>query len=133
MTEIVCGIDEAGRVPLAGPVTAAAVVLPPGFDTSCLADSKALSPNRREIAAAALLENASWGTGWAWPEEIDSINIHNASLLAMTRAYRNLGASVDLVLVDGKFTPSIPVACRAIVKGDTSVHYSPSPSGRGPG
>ena len=121
MPEIVCGIDEAGRGPLAGPVTAAAVVLPTGFDTSCLADSKALSPHRRETAAAAVLENAAWGTGWAWPEEIDSINIHNATLLAMKRAYRDLGMPVDLVLVDGKFTPSISAPCRAIVRGDSSL------------
>jgi ribonuclease HII len=120
-TEIVCGIDEAGRGPLAGPVTAAAVVLPVDFDTSCLGDSKALSQNKRESAAAVLFESASWGVGWAWPEEIDSINIHNASLLAMKRAYGNLEAPVDLVLVDGKFTPSIPVERRAIVKGDSSV------------
>ncbi len=110
-----------GRGPLAGPVTAAAVILSPGFDTRCLADSKALSSCRREAAAVAVLEDAAWGIGWAWPEEIDAINIHNASLLAMKRAYRDLGITADLVLVDGLFTPSIPASCIAIVKGDSIV------------
>ena len=68
-----------------------------------------------------MFEKAVWGIGWAWPEEIDAINIHNAALLAMKRAYQDLGIPVDLVLVDGKFTPSISVSCKAIVKGDSSV------------
>lgn len=117
----VCGIDEAGRGPLAGPVTAAAVVLPAGFDTSRLADSKALSPAKREEAAFEVMEGAAWGAGWVWPEEIDLLNIHNASLHAMRRAFIEISVSVDLVLVDGKFTPDITAPCRAIVKGDTKI------------
>lgn len=106
---------------MAGPVTAAAVVLPRGFDGSILADSKRLSARQRERAADIIMGNAQWGVGWSWPEEIDRINIHNATLLAMQRAFRNLHAEVDRVLVDGLFTPAIPVRCDAVVKGDATV------------
>ena len=117
-----CGIDEAGRGPLAGPVTAAAVILPTWFPIDELADSKALPEARREHAAKLIREQAvDWGIGWAWPEEIDRINIHNATLLAMKRAYNQLRETVCTALVDGKFTPSLPVECRAIVKGDSKV------------
>ncbi len=117
----ICGIDEAGRGPLAGPVTAAAVVLSPGFDTSILADSKRLSPGKREESANMIMKNAAWGVGWAWPEEIDAINIHNATLLAMKRAYRDLNREADRILVDGKFVPSLPAPSEAIVNGDARI------------
>lgn len=125
----ICGIDEAGRGPLAGPVCAAAVILSRDFDTSILKDSKKLSSHRREeIYAELQLSSSSIGTGWAWPEEIDLLNIHRASLLAMERAFSNLvkdsPCPVDpslSVLVDGKFTPRIEFPAEAIVKGDAKV------------
>ena len=118
----VCGIDEAGRGPIAGPVCAAAVILGKSFDRSPLKDSKALAPARRaRIATQILWEAPAVGLGWAWPEEIDRINIHQASLLAMRRAYEALPAPAGLALVDGKFTPPLPIPAEAIVKGDTKV------------
>lgn len=111
----VCGIDEAGRGPTAGPVCAAAAILEQGFDRSMLRDSKVLSPRRREEIASKLRNSASLiGIGWSWPEEIDLINIHNASLLAMRRAFFELVKQLDPeetekihVMVDGKFLPSL--------------------------
>jgi ribonuclease HII len=119
---LVCGIDEAGRGPLAGPVTAAAVILPSGFPTACLKDSKQLTAVQRERAAALIRNHAlAWATGWAWPEEIDTLNIHRATLLAMQRALRGLCVTPQLVLVDGKYTPQLPLPCRACVRGDRSI------------
>ncbi len=120
--EIVCGIDEAGRGPLAGPVTAAAVILPADFPVEILADSKRLTAGQRERAAAVIRERAvAYGIGWASPEEIDRINILRASLLAMRRAYEELSIRPQIVLVDGPYTPEIEGDCRAIVRGDTFV------------
>ncbi len=120
-----CGIDEVGRGPLAGPVTASAVVLPADFDVSILADSKSLSPHRREVAEGLLTESdAAIGLGWVWPEEIDRINIHRASLLAMERALDALHALPGIVLkathvvVDGKFAPRLALPCEPIIGGD---------------
>ena len=119
---LVCGIDEAGRGPIAGPVTSAAVVLPPDFPVEILDDSKALSPSVRSRAAAVIRERAvAWAVGWAWPEEIDRLNIHRATLLSMTRALRGLAVEPGLILVDGLFTPPAKAPCRAIVKGDATV------------
>ena len=118
---LICGIDEAGRGPLAGPVTAAAVVLPERFDTRLLADSKTLASAKREAAADYIMREAQWATGWAWPEEIDALNIHNATLLAMKRAYLGLNIQADKVLVDGMFTPAVHATCEAVIKGDTLV------------
>ncbi len=118
----VCGIDEAGRGPLAGPVTAAAVILPPDFPFTILDDSKALSEKRRYEVLSAILDTAvDTGIGWAWPGEIDKLNIHNATLLAMKRAYMGLQTSVEMVYVDGKFIPDIPVPAKAVVKGDMKI------------
>jgi ribonuclease HII len=118
----VCGIDEAGRGPLAGPVTAGAVILGDGFPVEGLDDSKALSPARRERAARVIRERAAaYAIGWAWPEEIDRYNIHCATLLAMGRALRQLGVTPDMVYVDGKFVPNATVPCRAVVRGDTLI------------
>ncbi|RPJ09624.1 MAG: ribonuclease HII [Spirochaetaceae bacterium] len=122
MPEIVCGIDEAGRGPLAGPVTAAAVILPPDFPKEILDDSKKLSPKQREKAEVIILSKAvAVGVGWAWPMEIDRINIHNATLLAMKRALLCLGATPDMVYVDGKFVPCTCFPCEAVIKGDTFI------------
>jgi ribonuclease HII len=119
---VVCGIDEAGRGPIAGPVCAAAVILGNDFDRSPLKDSKALAPLRRARIASQIFQEAyAVGLGWAWPEEIDRINIHHASLLAMRRAYAALAVPAALALVDGKFTPPLPIAAEAIVKGDVKV------------
>jgi ribonuclease HII len=120
---ITAGIDEAGRGPLAGPVTAAAVILPENFDTSILNDSKKLSEKKRITAAAQIMEKAlCFGIGWVWPMEIDEINIHNASLLAMKLAAEELNIIPDLFLVDGKFTPDLASDARAVIKGDTKEH-----------
>jgi ribonuclease HII len=120
------GIDEAGRGPLAGPVTAACAVMTEGLDIPGVGDSKMLSPAKRERVAELLKERlAAWGLGWAWPEEIDRLNIHHASLLAMQRAYHAaVGENVPvptLVYVDGRFGPELPVRVEPIVKGDSLV------------
>lgn len=118
----VCGIDEAGRGPLAGPVTAAAVMLSPGFPAEILADSKKLSPKKRNEIAGIIIESGScFSLGWVWPEEIDKINIHNASLYAMERAFGGISMIPELVLVDGLYTPCLDVPCKAIVKGDSKI------------
>ncbi len=118
----VCGIDEAGRGPLAGPVTAAAVILPPDFPFTILDDSKALSEKRRYEVLSVILETAvDTGIGWAWPEEIDRVNIHNATLLAMKRAFEELKTLPGMVYVDGKFVPDVPAPAKAVVKGDMKI------------
>lgn len=120
---ITAGIDEAGRGPLAGPVTAAAVILPASFDTSILNDSKKLSEKKRIAAAALIMENAvSFSIGWVWASEIDRINIHQASLLAMKYAADGLSIKADLYLADGKFKPEIDGNVKAVIKGDASEH-----------
>jgi ribonuclease HII len=119
-----CGIDEAGRGPLAGPVCAAAVVLPEDFPVEVLNDSKKMSEKQREYARALICEQAlAWSIGWASPAEIDRINILQASLLAMERAFQGITVpfDLDLVVIDGTFCPSLPVPCRAVVKADSQV------------
>ncbi|MDA8424589.1 MAG: ribonuclease HII [Treponema sp.] len=115
----VCGIDEAGRGPLAGPVFAAAVVLPEDFPLGILGDSKALSPARRESAFAVILERSlAWAIEWASSAEIDELNILGASLLAMRRAYLALGREADRVYVDGNRFPDLGRPCWPVIKGD---------------
>ncbi len=105
------GIDEAGRGPLAGPVTAAAVVLPGNFPRDLLKDSKQLSPKRRNILEALIKEQAScWAVGWANHRSIDQLNIHYATLLAMERAFFSLPWSAKWdtpVIIDGSHTLSL--------------------------
>ena len=115
---VVAGVDEAGRGPLAGPVVAAAVVLDPKDIPTGLADSKQVSAKRREALFAELFEKARVGVGMASVDEIDDINILNATYLAMTRALETLG-DVTYALIDGNRIPG-GLACRAeaIVKGD---------------
>ena len=92
---MICGMDEVGRGPLAGPVVASAVVLPPDFPVEILADSKKLSEKKRLEAYDIIIQKAvSYGTGWVWPQEIDEINILNASLLAMKRAWLSMSVPV---------------------------------------
>lgn len=118
---VVCGIDEAGRGPLAGPVSAAAVILPPDFPLELLGDSKALSEKERNLAYTAIVTQALWANEWAWPSEIDELNILGATMLAMKRAFMRLGAIPDIVIVDGTKTPDIDCERRAVVKADAKV------------
>ncbi len=117
---IVCGIDEAGRGPLAGPVFAAAVVLPDPLPAALagIDDSKALAAARRESLHAAILALARVGVGRAEVEEIGRLNILGASLLAMTRAYAALGLAADLALIDGNRAPRLDCPVRCVVGGD---------------
>jgi len=116
------GVDEAGRGPLAGPVVAAAVILDPQRPIEGLADSKVLSPLRREVLARLIREHAlCWGLGRAETQEIDRLNILQASLLAMQRAVEALGRIPELVLVDGDRAPPLAYPVQTIVRGDATV------------
>jgi ribonuclease HII len=119
---LVCGIDEAGRGPIAGPVTAAAVILPSDFNVDMLDDSKTLTAAQRAEAASAIREGAvAWGIGWATHEEIDELNILRATLLAMSRAIEAMAVKPARLLVDGLYCPLCGIPGIAIVKGDASV------------
>lgn len=121
MPDHICGVDEVGRGPLAGPVMAAAVVLDPFNPIDGLKDSKKLSEKRREQLYVEIREKAlAWCVGRAEAAEIDAINILQASLLAMRRAVEGLSLLPDHVLVDGNRLPQLPCAATAIVGGDAS-------------
>ncbi len=128
--KMIVGADEAGRGPLAGPVCAAAVVLPEDFPFEILDDSKKLSEKKRILAEPMIKSKAiAWAVSWASPREIDEINILQASLLAMKRAYLKVrkqledkGLEAQILLVDGNKRPDVDIPCRAIVKGDATVH-----------
>ena len=116
---LIAGVDEVGRGPLCGPVTAAAVILDPARLPQGLADSKALSAARREVAYETILAMAQVSVAHATVEEIDRLNILNASHLAMERAVAGLGVTPDHVLVDGNRLPkNLPCGAEAVVKGD---------------
>lgn len=117
------GCDEAGRGPLAGPVTAAAVILPPDFDNEIINDSKQLTERRRETLRTVIEHQAlAWAVAMVWPEEIDRINILNASILAMHRALDALEVKPEHILVDGnRFKPWHDVPYTTIVKGDATM------------
>lgn len=116
------GVDEAGRGPLAGPVIAAAVILDRSRPIAGLADSKVLTPERREQLSLAIRANAlSWAIGRAEVEEIDRCNILRATLLAMQRAVGALTLPPDLVLVDGNQPPALSCRVRTVIGGDASV------------
>ena len=119
----VAGVDEAGRGPLAGPVTAAAVVLAPDQDLSGIGDSKALSEKRREILFERIQkESLAWAVGWASAEEIDRINILQATFLAMRRALGSIEGHFASVAVDGnRPIKELSSPQRTIVKGDAKV------------
>lgn len=118
----IAGVDEAGRGPLAGPVFAAAVILDPARPIVGLADSKKLSAARREQLADKIRTRAlAWALGRAGVEEIDRLNILQASLLAMQRAVAALPVVPAKVLVDGNRCPPLACPCQAIVKGDATV------------
>lgn len=121
MTKLICGVDEVGRGPLAGPVVAAAVILDPAKLIDGLADSKKLTERRREDLYVRITEDAlDWSVGRAEVDEIDAMNILNASLLAMQRAVEGLSYIPDMALVDGNRLPRLQCPARAIVGGDAS-------------
>lgn len=118
---LVCGVDEVGRGPLAGPVVAAAVILDPAHPIAGLNDSKKLSETRREWLDVEIRQRAlAWSIGRAEVDEIDAINILQASLLAMQRAVAGLVTRPGLALVDGNRVPVLDCPARAIVGGDAS-------------
>lgn len=120
--QYVAGVDEVGRGPLAGPVVAAAVILDPLRPIEGLADSKALSETKRERLAETIRQRAlAWALGRAEVEEIDRINILQASLLAMQRAVAALPVPPQFALIDGNRCPSLPCPAEAVVKGDARV------------
>ena len=119
----ICGVDEAGRGPLVGSVVAGAVVLDPNQPIMGLRDSKKLSPARREKLYAEIMQKArAWGVGQASPGEIDTLNILQATMLAMRRAIEalseRLGEWPSKTLIDGNHCPILPIASEAIIKGD---------------
>jgi len=121
-TSPLCGVDEAGRGPLAGAVFAAAVVLDPARPIEGLDDSKALTARARERLALAIRENAlGWAVATASVEEIDRVNILRATLVAMRRAVEALECAVGEVCVDGLHVPDVAFPCRALVKADSLV------------
>lgn len=117
---LVAGVDEVGRGPLAGPVVAAAVILDPDNPIEGLADSKKLTEKRREALSAEIKQKAlSWAISRAEVEEIDDINILQASLLAMKRSVETLSHYPELALIDGNHCPKLDCAMEAIIKGDS--------------
>jgi len=124
--QLICGVDEAGRGPLAGAVYAAAVILNPDRPISGLADSKKLSEKKRDLLSIEIKQHAlAWAIASCSATEIDNINILQASLLAMQRAIDQLQSEFkitpDLVQVDGNKCPNISLPCEAIVQGDSKV------------
>lgn len=118
---ILAGVDEVGRGPLAGPVVAAAVVLPDEYELAGLTDSKKLTPRRREILSDLIRQQAlDWALGRCEVVEIDRINIFQAALLAMKRAVEALAAMPDLCLIDGQCAPQLGCATKTVVRGDLS-------------
>ena len=117
--ETVCGVDEAGRGPLAGPVCAAAVILPRGVMMEGLDDSKKLTEKRREALYDVIIAAAeAYGVAFADVEEIEELNILGATYLAMNRAIAALGVGIDLALIDGNRNAGIEYPSRCVVKGD---------------
>ena len=116
----ICGVDEAGRGPLAGPVCAAAVILPPNLEIPGLTDSKKLSDKRRRELYPVIMEKAvAFGIGLASHEEIDEINILQATFLAMERAMAQLNVRPDLALIDGNRQKDFGLPVETVVKGDS--------------
>ena len=117
---VICGVDEAGRGPLAGPVCAAACILPRGLEIEGLNDSKKLTEKRREALYDVICEKAvSYGIAFATVEEIEELNILSATYLAMNRAIAQLHVTPDLALIDGNRNQGITVNSQTVVKGDS--------------
>ena len=115
----VCGVDEAGRGPLCGPVVAAACILPAGLVLEGLNDSKKLTPKKRDLLFDAIRENAiAYSIAEASVEEIDELNILEATLLAMRRAIEGLSVKADFALIDGNIDRDFPIPARAVIHGD---------------
>ena len=118
--QVICGVDEAGRGPLAGPVCAAAVILPPHLEIPGLTDSKKLTDKKRRELFPIIQEQAiAWGIGWASEKEIDEINILQATFLAMERAMEQLSVKPDLALIDGNREKDFGIPVKTVVKGDS--------------
>ena len=118
--QLICGVDEAGRGPLAGPVCAAAVILPPHLEIPGLDDSKKLSDKRRRELFPIIKEQAiAYGIGLASHEEIDEINILQATFLAMERAIAQLQVKPEYALIDGNRTKDFGLPVKTVVKGDS--------------
>lgn len=119
--DIICGVDEAGRGPLAGPVCAAAVILPRGLTIEGLNDSKKLSEKKREALYDVIAEKSiAWCAAFATVEEIEQVNILNATFLAMNRAIDGLRIKPQLALIDGNRCSGISVNSRCVIKGDAA-------------
>lgn len=117
---VICGVDEAGRGPLAGPVCASAVILPAHLDIPGLTDSKKLTDKKRRKLFPVIQEQAiAWGIGMASCEEIDEINILQATFLAMQRALEQLTIRPDLVLIDGNRAKDFGLPVKTVIKGDS--------------
>lgn len=117
--KLICGVDEAGRGPLSGPVYAAACILPDGLVIPGLNDSKKLSPKKREALYDIICREAvAYAIAYATPEEIDTLNILNADMLAMRRAIEQLSPAASLALIDGNIARDMPIPAYPIIKGD---------------
>lgn len=114
----VCGIDEAGRGPLAGNVVAAAVIIPRGTVISGLNDSKKLTAKKREALYAEITEKTVWSVAWETPAEIDRLNILGATMLAMHRAVEGLSEKADFALIDGNCSRGFDIPTKTVVGGD---------------
>lgn len=120
--KVICGVDEAGRGPLMGPVVAAACILPEGFVIEGLNDSKKLTEKKREALYDLIVENAiSYCVAMASVEEIEEINILNATMLAMNRAVNGLSVPADMALIDGDKSRGFAIPTKTVVKGDATV------------
>ena len=116
----ICGVDEAGRGPLAGPVCAGAVILPRGLEIPGLNDSKKLTDKKRRELYPIIKEQAiAWGIGFASHEEIDELNILQATYLAMSRAIQALEGKADFALIDGNRAKDFGIPLKTVVKGDS--------------
>ena len=121
--DLICGVDEAGRGPLAGPVCAAAVIMPKGVVIPGVNDSKKLTEKKREALFDLIKETAvSYSVAYATVEEIEEINILNATMLAMKRAVEGLDIKPDFALIDGNKTPELDCPAYAVIKGDSLSH-----------
>ena len=114
----VCGVDEAGRGPLAGNVVAAAVIMPEGLEIEGLNDSKKLSEKKREALFEIIKEKTVYSIAWATPAEIDELNILNATMLAMRRAVEGLPVKADFALIDGNCSRGFSIPTKTVVGGD---------------